>query len=258
MAQYAQYPAAGGGGAPTYPLVNPSYTGTLTTPLTASSLVATDGSENLTVLPITYAVSSTTNLVESVTDQSAGTSAATGVQVIAASKSTGTAGAGGPIIYTAGNSAHGKGGTITFTAGNSSNVNAAGSGSGGNVAFQAGTGNSTNGQGGIVTLAGGPGSGTGAAGTVQLIAGVGATTAKNGAVILSAAGSSIIVADGTTGIITLGTTATTAQHVLNSAFTTAAGVGTLTNVPGTSAGGNPTGYLQITINGVTSYIPFWQ
>lgn len=41
----------------------------------------------------------------------------------------------------------------------------------------------------------------------------------------------------------------------NATVTTGANAGTLTNVPG--AGGNPVGYLQVTINSNTRYIPFW-
>ena len=39
--------------------------------------------------------------------------------------------------------------------------------------------------------------------------------------------------------------------------TTGSGVGSLTNVPG-SHPGNPTGYIQVSIGGVPSYIPYWQ
>lgn len=59
-----------------------------------------------------------------------------------------------------------------------------------------------------------------------------------------------------TGSVTLGASATTPTHVINSAHTTGFGTGTLTNVPG--AAGNPAGYLTMTINGVTSYVPYFQ
>lgn len=55
-------------------------------------------------------------------------------------------------------------------------------------------------------------------------------------------------------VITLGQAAATPQHVLNTSSTTGAQLGTLTNVP---VAGNPAGYIQITINGSTRYIPFW-
>jgi len=58
------------------------------------------------------------------------------------------------------------------------------------------------------------------------------------------------------GAWTLGATSTTPTHILNTNSTMGAGVGTFTNVPG--AAGNPAGYIQITINGVTSYIPYFQ
>lgn len=49
---------------------------------------------------------------------------------------------------------------------------------------------------------------------------------------------------------------TTAQHIINGATKTdGAQTGTLTNAP---TAGNPAGYLKVTINGTTSYIPFWQ
>ena len=47
---------------------------------------------------------------------------------------------------------------------------------------------------------------------------------------------------------------TSGQHTLNTLSTTGASVGTLTNVP---VSGNPAGYIQITINGSTHYIPYW-
>lgn len=60
------------------------------------------------------------------------------------------------------------------------------------------------------------------------------------------------------GPIQIGASSETFEHTLNTALgTPASGALTLLNGPsGTS--GDPTGYIQITINGVTSYIPFWQ
>lgn len=61
----------------------------------------------------------------------------------------------------------------------------------------------------------------------------------------------------TGGINTIGSSGLTPQHVLNTATATnGAGVGTLTNLPSGSSG-NPTGYIQITINGSTRNIPYW-
>lgn len=62
---------------------------------------------------------------------------------------------------------------------------------------------------------------------------------------------------GATGITTLGAASSTPQHVLNtSTATPASGVGTFTNLP-SGYSGNPTGYIQITINGGTHVIPYW-
>lgn len=63
------------------------------------------------------------------------------------------------------------------------------------------------------------------------------------------------VAPSFTGIVTIGS-GTATQHVLNTLVkTNGAQVGTLTNAP---SAGNPTGFAQITVNGTTSYIPYWQ
>ena len=49
----------------------------------------------------------------------------------------------------------------------------------------------------------------------------------------------------------------TQQHVLNTKLgTTASGAGTLLNLP-SGKSGNPTGFVQMTINGSTAYIPYW-
>jgi hypothetical protein len=59
------------------------------------------------------------------------------------------------------------------------------------------------------------------------------------------------------GVVTMGATSSTPQHVLNTATATpASGVGTFTNLP-TGYSGNPTGYIQHTINGTTHIIPYW-
>lgn len=54
----------------------------------------------------------------------------------------------------------------------------------------------------------------------------------------------------------IGADSTTPQHTLNTVVkTNGASAGTITNAP---SAGNPTGFIQITINGTTSYIPYWQ
>lgn len=56
---------------------------------------------------------------------------------------------------------------------------------------------------------------------------------------------------------TLGASSATPQHTLHtSTATPASGAGTFTNLP-TGYSGNPTGYVQITINGGTHVIPYW-
>ena len=66
----------------------------------------------------------------------------------------------------------------------------------------------------------------------------------------------ILDSNGTDVSVTIGT-GTSAQHVLNTkTATNGSGVGTLTNMP-TGVSGNPAGYEQITINGVTHYRPYW-
>lgn len=63
--------------------------------------------------------------------------------------------------------------------------------------------------------------------------------------------------NGTGVALTLGVPSTTVQHTLNtSVATNASGSGTFTNLPA-GYSGNPTGYIQITINGGTHVIPYW-
>lgn len=65
------------------------------------------------------------------------------------------------------------------------------------------------------------------------------------------------VAITSTGALTLGQSATPQQHTLNTTTATnGVGVGTITNLPA-GFSGNPTGYIQITINGGTHVIPYW-
>lgn len=59
------------------------------------------------------------------------------------------------------------------------------------------------------------------------------------------------------GTMTIGT-GTTQQHTLNTLLATnGAQAATLLNLPAAATAGNANGWLQITINGTTSYIPFW-
>lgn len=59
------------------------------------------------------------------------------------------------------------------------------------------------------------------------------------------------------GAAIIGAPSTTPQHSLNTATATnAAGVGTITNLPA-GFSGNPTGYVQININGTPHIIPYW-
>jgi hypothetical protein len=92
---------------------------------------------------------------------------------------------------------------------------------GGNIILEGGAG-ANNGNGGNAIIQGGAPNGSGAYGSVQI-----------------------------------GTASETPQHLLNTATAThASGVGTITNLP-SGYSGNPTGYIQITINGNTHVIPYW-
>lgn len=56
--------------------------------------------------------------------------------------------------------------------------------------------------------------------------------------------------------VKIGADSTTPQHTINTTVkTNGASVGTLSNAP---SAGNPTGFIQITVNGTTSYVPYWQ
>jgi hypothetical protein len=51
---------------------------------------------------------------------------------------------------------------------------------------------------------------------------------------------------------------TSTQHTLQTLLATnGAQTATMTNLPAAATSGNPNGWLQITVNGTTSYIPFW-
>lgn len=59
------------------------------------------------------------------------------------------------------------------------------------------------------------------------------------------------------GVITLGSGSST-QHALNTLLATnGVQVATLANLPAAATAGNPFGWFKITVNGTTSYIPFW-
>lgn len=76
----------------------------------------------------------------------------------------------------------------------------------------------------------------------------------NGGVLILQGGTS---SGGTAGSVQIGAGSTTLQHALNTATGTAGtDILTLTNgVAGTA--GNPQGYVKITVNGSTRYVPFW-
>lgn len=60
-----------------------------------------------------------------------------------------------------------------------------------------------------------------------------------------------------TGVVQIGASSTTPEHVLNTSTSApASGVGTLLNLPA-GASGNPSGYIKININGTDRVIPFW-
>lgn len=100
----------------------------------------------------------------------------------------------------------------------------------------------------VFNIAGARGTGTGTGGSVVIkTAPAGATGSSLNALV------DTLRVDANS-VITLGQASATPQHILNTQSTTGALVGTLTNSP---VAGNPAGYIQITINGSTRYIPFW-
>ncbi len=56
------------------------------------------------------------------------------------------------------------------------------------------------------------------------------------------------------GLVALGSGSGAVNVRINTSTTTGASTGTLTNAP---AAGNPTGYLQVSVNGTTGKIPYW-
>lgn len=102
------------------------------------------------------------------------------------------------------------------------------------------------------TIAGAAGTGVGAGGAILF-----ATAPAAGST--STNQNSLVTVGGVdaTGTWTIGAASGTAQHVLNTATATpGSGVGTITNLPAGKSG-NPTGYIQITINGTAAVIPYW-
>lgn len=60
------------------------------------------------------------------------------------------------------------------------------------------------------------------------------------------------------GAVTIGKGSAT-QHTLNTLLATnGAQAATLLNLPAAATAGNPAGWAKFTINGTTSYVPFWQ
>lgn len=156
------------------------------------------------------------------------------------------AGAAGSANVVAGNGTTGA--TARLTAGDGS------AGAGGPVDISGGNG--TGGNGGGITIQGGSGN---LGGPVQVNAGV--STAGNGNAVELVAGSASAGSGGTGGgiIVDLGAgDGAGAKGVLDiehGTSTTGAAAGTLTNC---TKAGDPAGYLQVTINGIVSHIPFWQ
>lgn len=105
--------------------------------------------------------------------------------------------------------------------------------------------------GGNLTITSGNGTGTGGSGSIIF---------KTAPVAASSSTANTMTTVGSisnTGAHTLGAASTTPVHVING-LTTSGGAttATFTNVP--TGATTPTGYLQVMINGVTSYIPYFQ
>lgn len=144
---------------------------------------------------------------------------------------------GGNALLTGGSSNDGNGGSVSIFAG-------------GAVGSQA-----SNGNGGTITInAGGVEIGDGNGGSVLIQAGGAAEDGDGGNVTIQAGQSA---GAGNNGHIILGEPATTEEHEINTALgTNGVDILTLLNGPAGTAG-NPTGYIQIKVNGATAYIPFW-
>lgn len=202
---------------------------------------------------------------------SAGAAAAAMVVSGGAGSTTGSGGNGGSVNITGGNAG---GDNTTNRAGGVVNLNGGsgiGSQAGAQIALTPGTGGvgtaTTGGLGGTLLLragAGGVGSATGGAGGgVTIRGGLGGasgTPGAGGSIIFQTAATTSVTQQmsiDNNGLITLGASGGTQQHALNVlTATNGAGILTLLNAP-TGRSGNPAGYIQITVNGTTAYLPYW-
>lgn len=106
-------------------------------------------------------------------------------------------------------------------------------------------------SGGSVSIAGGIGTGAGSGGSVRIQTTFPAATGSTPNTLAT------VASFAPTGIITLGASGTTPIHAVNGLTTTGgATIAALSNVP--TAATAPTGYLELHINGVLSYIPYFQ
>lgn len=119
-----------------------------------------------------------------------------------------------------------------------------------NIALQVTPRTGSNVAGGSLTVKSGNGTGTGGSGSIIF---------QTAPVAASSSTANTLTTVGqvtNAGVWTLGAASTTPTHIINGAvFTSGIATGTLLNTP---TAGNPAGYLTVTINGTTSYIPFWQ
>lgn len=103
----------------------------------------------------------------------------------------------------------------------------------------------------VLNIAGGRGTGSGAGAPVNIQTAPASSSGATQNTLITG------ISLSSAGVVTVGPTGATPQHALNVAIATpASGVGTITNLPA-GFSGNPTGYAQFTINGVTHVIPFW-
>lgn len=90
--------------------------------------------------------------------------------------------------------------------------------------------------------------------------GVGRDASNSGAFSISfggTLGTSEFFNISTAGLVTLGT-GTSTQHAFNTLLASnGAQIATLTNLPAAATSGNPNGWFKMSINGTTSYMPFW-
>jgi hypothetical protein len=187
-----------------------------------------------------------------------GSGGAGNVQVNGGTAAAGSA-VGGAVMINGGGSSTNQAGGVNITGGTGSSAGS----SGGNVTIQAGIGVHVN---GAIRLDVNNGSsiieydGLGVAFAPTTTVTLGSTTSPWGPVYstsLNDSSGAQQLAWTTTGVTIGPSGITTEQHTLNTLLATnGSGVGTLTNLP-SGASGNPTGYVQITINGGTHYLPYW-